>query len=268
MRSLHPRASRLASALLLTIWLSPASLAQNGAPPATVPSVAFPQVTEIPVPFQSISGRWNALNPPSRHICPFSQVTGRVISARLILVDGLACYQGAQTANVLVNLELADLADAAQMVTGRRVVVKASFKFAQEFRAAMDGWANYLIAEKAELVAGDPRGAPAPAFMSYMLCQPPELDALAREPGSKLCVQSKLLANLKTTGPALEAAARTPANLAPDDTVPGDAEAISCRLDPGLSGLHLQAVACARNSYWVWYKEGWGIPAPTRLAPP
>jgi hypothetical protein len=104
--------------------------------------------------------------------------------------------------------------------------------------------------------------------MSYMLCQPPELDALATQLGSELCVQSTLLANLTVTGPALEMAARTPAKLSPGDTVSGDPNAISCRLDPGLSGLHLQAIACARGSYWAWYKAGWGRPSPTTLAPP
>jgi hypothetical protein len=167
-----------------------------------------------------------------------------------------------------VNVELSNPADAVQMVTGRRVVIKGILHLAREDRPAMAGWANYFILEKAELVAGDPRGAPSPAFMSYMVCQPPQLDPLARQLGQELCVQSTILENLAAASPALEAAARAPEKLSPDDAVPGDADTISCRLDPGLSDPQLQAIACARGSYWAWYKAGWGKPAPTSLAPP
>jgi hypothetical protein len=253
---------RAASLILLLVCPVPA-LAEDSAPPIT-----FPQVTNIPVPFQSISGRWSALNPHLRSSCRFNQVLGRAVSTRLILVKELDCGQGAQIDDVLVNVELSDPADTVQMIRGRRVVVKGQFHLAREYRAAMSGWANYFIAEKAALVAGDPRGAPAPAFMSYMVCQPPELDALAVQLGHELCVQSTLLADLTQARPALETAARAPAKLSPDDKVPGDADTISCRLDPGLSDPQLQAVACARGGYWAWYKAGWGKPVPAGLAPP
>ena len=260
------QASRIWAALFLIAAFCPGvALAQDGA--SANPSVAFAPVTEIPVPLQSISGRWNALNPPGRTRCPYTKVTGRAVSPRLILTD-LDCGQGAETADVLVNVELSNPADTVQMIPGRRVVVKGTLHLAREYRAAMAGWANYFIAEKAELVAGDPRRPPAPAFMSYMLCQPPELDAFARQLGSELCVQSTLLPNLTETRPALETAARMPAKLSPDDKVPGDADTISCRLDPGLSDPQLQAVACAKGSYWAWYKAGWHKPAPKGLAPP
>ena len=251
-----------AASLILLLACPAPALAQDNAP-----SVTFPQVTNIPVPFQSISGRWSALNPRSATICRGQQLTGRVVSSRLIVSDA-DCGQGAETADVLVNVELSNPADTVQMIRGRRVVVKGQFHLAREYRAAMAGWANYLIAEKAELVAGDPRGAPAPAFMSYMVCEPPELDALARQLGHELCVQSTLLANITETGSALETAARAPAKLSPDDKVPGDADTISCRLDPGLSDPQLQAIACARGNYWAWYKAGWNKPAPAGLAPP
>jgi hypothetical protein len=39
--------------------------------------------------------------------------------------------------------------------------------------------------------------------------------------------------------------------------VPGDPGAITCRLDAQHSDLQLRAVACARNSYWTWYKTKW-----------
>jgi len=220
---------------------------------------------------QSISGRWNALNPGNRTRCPFTEVTGLAVSTRLILVKELDCGQVFQTANVLVNIELSNPADTVQMVTARRVAVKGVFKIAREYRAAFGGYATYMIAEKAGLVAGDPldRSAPPPpAFTSYMMCQPPEMDALAAQLRSELCVQSTLLENLAATRPALELAVRTPAKLSPGDTVSGDRDAISCRLDPGLSGLHLQAIACARGSYWAWYHAGWNVPSPKTPAPP
>ena len=177
------------------------------------------------------------------------------------------CGQGVQTADVLVNVELSNPADTVQMVTGRRVVVKGQFKVAQQ-SLIVSQEAIYIIAEKAELVAGDPRGAPAPAFVSYMLCQPPALDALARQLGHELCVQSTIVANLVATGPALETAARVPAKLSPNETVSGDPDAISCRLDPGISDIQLQAVACARNSYWAWYRAMLRLPFSPTLAPP
>ena len=98
-----------------------------------------------------------------------------------------------------------------------------------------------------------------------MLCQPPELDALAGKLGKEMCAQNTLLANLSTINPALEAAARAPAKLEPGDAVSGDPNAISCRQDPGVSDLHLPAIACARNSYWAWYRAKWHD---TKLATP
>jgi hypothetical protein len=117
--------------------------------------------------------------------------------------------------------------------------------------------ADFVIAGKAAIAGGDPidRSAPpAPAFTSYMICQPPELDALARQVGSDLCAQNTIVANLTATGPALEAAARAPSKVSPEDIVSSDGNAISCGLDPGYSDRHLTAIACARNSYWTWYK--------------
>ena len=258
--------SRAPTATLLIMLFYPSPvLAQAGAPAG--PSVAFAPVTEIPIPLQSISGRWSSLNPRNRIRCFYDKVMGRVVSPRLILVKEMDCGQGVETADVLVNVELSNPADAVQMVTGRRIAITGSFRSAQEHRATPEA-AFYIIAEKAELVAGDPRTAPHPAFMSYMLCQPPELNALATQLGSELCVQSTIVASLAATGPALETAARAPAKLSPNDSVPGDPSAISCRLDPGLSDLHLQAIACARNNYWDWYKAMWHIPFSPTLAPP
>jgi hypothetical protein len=170
--------------------------------------------------------------------------------------------------NVLVNVQFSNPADAAQMVTGRRVTITARFKSAQEDRDPLF-FAEYLIAEKAALVAGDPPDrSGAQAFTSYMVCQPPELDALAAQLGHELCAQSTLVENLTVTGPELKTAARAPANASPEDTVPGDASAITCRLDPKRSDAHLPAVACARGSYWAWYKTKWSDPLSPIPAPP
>ena len=255
---------RVQAVALLLILLCPAAvLAQNE---AAGPPVAFEPVTATPVPLQSISGRFNSLNPPHRLLCLFRKVVGRVVSTRLILVKEMDCGQG-EIANVLVNVQLSNPADAVQMIVGRRVAMTSTFKRAEETRTALFG-SVYLIAEKAELVAGDPRAPPVPAFMSYMMCQPPELDALATQLGSELCVQSTIVANLTASGPALEAAARAPAKVSPGEAVSDDPNAITCRLDRGLSGLHLSAIACARNSYWVWYKAKWRDPLISTPAPP
>jgi hypothetical protein len=75
------------------------------------------------------------------------------------------------------------------------------------------------------------------------------------------------VASLAGTGPALERAAHSPSNASPEDAVSGDPNDISCRRDPKLSDRHLAAIACARNSYWAWYKAlhdpQFSMPAPT-----
>jgi hypothetical protein len=250
----------------LVFCLAPA-LSEDGA--SAVPSVAFPQVTAVPIPLQSASGRFSSLNPPNQLDCPYKEVTGRVVSPRLMMVEEMDCGRPGHD-NVLVNVQLSNPADAVQMVAGRRVTITARFKSAEEDRDPRF-FAEFLIAEKAELVAGDSLDHSAPsaqAFTSYLMCQAPELDALVAQLGNELCVQSTIVANLKVTGPALEAAARTPAKVSPENTVSGDRNAISCRLDPKLSDAHLPAIACARNSYWIWYKTKWRDPLFPTPAPP
>ena len=237
---------------LLVLFCGVPALAQTGAPAG--PAVAFPQVTGIPIPLQSVSGRFSSLNPLNQHSCASKKVSGRVVSPRLILVPEMSCGRSGQK-NVLVNVLFSNPADAAQMITGRHVDIAGSFKRAEEDRDPFFV-AEFLIADRAQIVGGDPidpSAPPAPAFTSYMICQPPELDALAGQLGKELCVQSTIVANLAATAPALERAARAPSN-PPDDAVSGDASAISCRMDPGVSDRHLSAIACARNSYWAWYK--------------
>jgi hypothetical protein len=161
---------------------------------------------------------------------------------------------------VLVNVELADPAQAAQMVVGRQVTIRADFKNAEEERNDAF-YANYLIAEKAVLVSAGPQAAPAPAFTSYMICQPPELDALAARLGNELCVQNTLLDS--GWQPVLEQAARNMASPAS-----GDPDAIVCRPDGEHSDLNLPAIACARGSYWAWYESKWRDYLLAAAAPP
>jgi hypothetical protein len=251
-------------ALLLALSCPAAVLAQVGAPAS--PPVAFPQVTAVPIPLQSTSGRFSSLNPTKRVSCPNRIVSGRVVSARLIMVEERFCGP-AQSGNELVNVEFSNPADTVQMVVGRRVTIKATFKRAEEARTA-EFYAHYLIAEKAELVDVDPRAAPAPAFTSYMMCQPPELDGLARQLGSEVCVQSTIVANLTVAGPALEAAARSPGKVSAMNEVSGDPNAITCLPDLERSDIHLPAIACARGSYWAWYDAKWRDRLYSTPAPP
>jgi hypothetical protein len=170
--------------------------------------------------------------------------------------------------NVLVNVRFSNSADAAQMVTGRRVTITASFKSAEEYRDPAF-YADFVIADKAKIAGSDSHNPSAsPVFTSYMMCQPPELDDLARELGKELCVQSTVVESLTATRPALEMAARMPANASPTDTVADDPSAISCRLDPKRSDSQLPAIACARGSYWAWYKAKWPDPLYAAPAPP
>jgi hypothetical protein len=234
------------------------ALAQNG------PPVAFPQVTAMPIPYQSTSGRFSSLNPVRRTDCPNRRVTGRVVSARLIMVGEGFCG-GGRSGNVLVNVEFADPAQAREMVVGRQVTISGAFQNAEEERTD-EFYANYLIAERAVLVAAGPLTAPSPAFTSYMICQPPELDALAAKLGSELCVQNTLLEH--GWAPSLEQAARNTA--APDSFNPnaGDPNAIICRPDQERSDLNLPALACARGSYWAWYESKWRDYLLSTPAPP
>jgi hypothetical protein len=169
------------------------------------------------------------------------------------------CGRG-RSGNVLVNVELANPADAARMVAGRQVTISAAFKNAEEARTD-EFYANYLIAEKAAIVAAGPLPAPAPAFTSYMVCQPPELDALAQKLGTELCVQNTLLES--GWAAALEQAARAPSSAAS-----GDPNAIICRPDQERSDLNLPAIACARGSYWAWYESKWRDYLLAAAAPP
>lgn len=256
-----PPAPVPAVALLLTLCCPAVVLAQ-----AAPPSVAFAQVTAIPVPLQSTSGRFSSLNPTRRTTCPVQTVSGRVVSARLIMVEERFCGP-AQSGNELVNVEFANPADAEAMVVGRRVTIKARFRRAEEARTD-EFYAHFLIAENAALADAEPRTQAVPAFTSYIMCQPPELDAMAKELGRELCVQNTITENLATAGPALEAAARAPLKVSATQDVSGDPNAVICIQDHERSDIHLPATACARGSYWAWYNAKWRDRLYSTPAPP
>ncbi|MES2471545.1 MAG: hypothetical protein V4601_01765 [Pseudomonadota bacterium] len=260
-KTLLPPARIPALALILTLGCPAAVLAQ-----AAPPSVAFAQVTAIPVPLQSTSGRFSSLNPTRRLSCPATSVSGRVVSPRLIMVEERFCGP-AQSGNELVNVEFANPADAEAMVVGRRVTIKARIRRAEEARTD-EFYAHFLIAENAALAGAEPRTEPVPAFTSYVMCQPPELDALAKQLGSELCVQNTITANLAAAGPALEAAARAPLKVSATDEVSGNPDAIICIRDHERSDIHLPAIACARGSYWAWYNAKWRDRLYSTPAPP
>ena len=238
----------LTAALLLAFAYPVAVQAQASAPVG--PPVAFPQVTALPVPLQSISGRFSSLNPTKRTNCRSRQVAGRVVSTSVIMVDQGFC--GRQQSGVLLNVLFSNRADASRMIAGARVTIRGAFKTADEDRKEYD--ANFLIAEKAQLIDASPPAAPVPAFISYMICQPPELDALAGKLGGQLCVQNTVVENIATMGASLEAAARAPAKEGINEDT-SDPNAITCRRDLERSDIHLSSIACARGSYWAWWQK-------------
>ena len=84
---------------------------------------------------------------------------------------------------------------------------------------------------------------------SRIVCRPPQLVELAKRMGRNLCVQNSILANLKATGPALEAAARAFAEHRPGNTLSGSPDAISCRQMN--QAFTVSDLTCAQNSYWT-----------------
>jgi hypothetical protein len=256
MRPVHHRASLLA--LVLTVCLSPAALAQNSAPPA--PPSNFPSLGQQLPALLSGSGRFSAINPQHQVTCDVLGLSGHVISRNLIFMKDYFDCGGFRGHDMLVNVELADPADAAKMIPGTAVIAQGKVRNAIEKH---NGYmVDFIFVENARITA--PFGSdvdPQYASYTYMNCQPPELDALAKALGRELCVQSTLVANLAATGQALEAAAHAPVKMSPGDPVTGDPAAITCRLDPEHSDAELSAITCARNNYWVWWRAKWFDPS-------
>ena len=84
------------------------------------------------------------------------------------------------------------------------------------------------------------------------MCRPPQLVPLSKEVGRNLCVQNDIVANLKMTGSALEAAALSLARHPIGNEPSGDPNAIACRQrDIQTDTRVLSPLTCAHNSYWV-----------------
>jgi hypothetical protein len=248
---------------MLLLFARPAPmLAQDGAPAtaANDQHTHFPSVGQQLPALLSGSGRFSAIDPPHQVNCGVFGVAGRVVSRNLIYMkENFDCAAGFRGHGMLVNVELADPADATKMIPGTAVIVRGTVKNAVENH---NGYTVYFIfVENARVAPFGPDVDPQYANFNYMNCQPPELDALAKQLGRELCVQNALVTNLAATGQALELAAHAPTNMSPGDPVSGDPAAITCRLDPERSDAELSAMTCARNNYWVWWRAKWFDPS-------
>jgi hypothetical protein len=257
----HVRRSILCAVFMLL--LPPAGVvAQERAPSASAANdqhTHFPSVGQQLPALLSGSGRFSAIDPPHQVTCGTS-VAGRVVSRNLIFMrNDFDCAGGFRGHDMLVNVELADPVDAAKMIPGTAVVVQGTIKNAMEKH---NGYIVFFIfVENARVTPFGTEVDPTYANFTYMNCQPPELDALAKQLGRELCVQNTLVTNLAATGQTLEAAAHAPAKISPGDPVSGDPAAITCRLDPERSDAELSAITCARNNYWVWWRAKWFNPS-------
>jgi hypothetical protein len=247
----------LTIAALLLFFHPAAAPAQSDGTPTTEQTAVLPSISQDPL--ASTSGRFSSINPRRPLNCRNPRVVGRVVSPQLIQLNEFGCLgqefalQGCcALVNVLMNVELQESRDVPQMIVGRTVAIKADFKLARESHG--NYLVFFLVAQNAALIAGDPPGPPAPPFTSFMVCQPPELNALARALGRELCVQSSVMATLNETGPALERAARALVQKTPADKASDDDDAITCHDDPERSDADLSTIACALRNYWSWWR--------------
>jgi hypothetical protein len=271
---------RLLAAWFLLMFLHPAvALAQNSAPAATetsAPPAVFPPVTQTLPNLQSTSGRFSSYDPPHKVVCHNGNVTGRVVSQHLIYVDQFGCEEygfnnsGYHGCCSLMNVELSEPSDTEKMVVGKLVTIHGLYESARE------GHGNYtvffLIAEKAQVVRGDPFGdysAPVQVNTSFILCQPPELAGLSANLGRSLCVQSDIVSRLDVTASMLETAAHSFVKYPAEDQSSGDPNAIICRQAPEQTDAGLpSAVTCAYNYYWSWWASKQRSPNTTVPLPP
>jgi hypothetical protein len=87
----------------------------------------------------------------------------------------------------------------------------------------------------------------------YLNCERPELAALAKELGHRLCVQNDIVTNLNVRGPALESAARAFLSQPWKAETSTDPRAIICRNDYGATDegdVPVHNLTCAYFSYW------------------
>ncbi|HEX4028646.1 MAG TPA: M56 family metallopeptidase [Rhizomicrobium sp.] len=210
---------------------APDQHASNGTPAATVASndqlAAHTQsVTQAP-PARLVQTA--SAEPATVTQCHDTSVFGRVISPRVVLMQGFTCFAGANGNgsagspndirfgscplasttsahrdeckwDVTLNVQLANPADAAKMVPGKVVRLGGSFHVTRQ------GQTGRVAVTNATILFADYYWGRNP----IITCRPAELAALSRETGSALCVQQDILDDLKAKGPALAMAARSP----------------------------------------------------------
>jgi hypothetical protein len=156
--------------------------------------------------------------------------------------------------DVTMNVRLADPADAGKMQPGKIVRLGGNFLVTRERRA------DYLTVENAKVLEIDPLTTEEPTkTLSILLCQPPQLVALSKELGRRLCVQSDIVANLNVTGPDLHAATRSLMGRGARNELSDDPNAITCQ-----KRVYVRlpsSVTCAFNSYWKsWVSQQMNSP--------
>lgn len=221
------------------------------------PTVLASSAPPVAVPNSPASGPAIAASDASSTVwqCRNAGVLGRVMSPKAIQVPGFIClgsnapvfYAPRSTAEVTVNVRLADPADTGKMQPGKTV------RLAGNFRVVGKDKADYISVDNARLLEVDPVTAEDSTKPSLVLCQPPQLAELSQQIGQRLCVQNDIVSNLSLTRPDLEAAIHSLANHAASND---DPNAISCH-----KRVYVRiksSVTCGFNSFW---KSGAGQPA-------
>jgi hypothetical protein len=93
-------------------------------------------------------------------------------------------------------------------------------------------------------------------------CQQPQLTALSKELGRKVCVQYDMIKTMDTSTPAIEAAARESVGHATKIAASSDQNAITCREND--EAFRPPRLICARNSDW---NQRWKRIGPENTAP-
>jgi hypothetical protein len=154
--------------------------------------------------------------------CRNRNVTGRVIAPDGIQMPGFRCALG-QTGNsedptpivalgkpghagnpgITMRVQLADAADAGKMQRGQLVTMTGTI------HVTKFGNGHYFLAmTDAKVDWVDPFHRTAAPDTGTIVCDPPELVALSKQVGRRLCAQNDIVNNLGTTGPTLAEAAR------------------------------------------------------------
>jgi hypothetical protein len=256
------------------IWTDPFDRRATPAQPAAKATAAV-AAKDLPAaaPPATVLASLNVTAPPGPHTCRTSKVFARVISPEQIQLPGFVCLPGDKESfsplqfgscpfasadmfdrekgckfDVIMKLQLADYGDAFKMKRRSIVWLSGDVRLTRDRQGNIQG--DSLTMENARLLQADPFALLQPAFK----CLPSELDALAERIGRRLCVQNDVMANLKLTGAALQAAALSPLR---DPEVKGsasDPQAITCRFsDDKKPASHLRPLPlnCAFNSVWA-----------------